>query len=97
MGRALAARKDRNETTSRHRRDISDKEMVTRLAHGIASSHPGEIGCDECFEQLDQFADLTLSGEDAAETLPKVREHLRGCADCREEFEALLMALCAVG
>jgi hypothetical protein len=94
MTAALVARKDSmQKIASRHTRDVLDAEMLTRLARGIATSHPGEIGCDECFEQLDQFADVTLAGKDAAEILPGVQDHLHRCADCREEFEALLTAL----
>jgi hypothetical protein len=78
---------------SRQRGDVWDTETLTRLARGIAASHAGEIGCDECFEQLDEFADTTLSGKNAAQALPGVENHLQRCADCREEFEALMRAL----
>ena len=73
-----------------------DLETVKRMARGIASTHPGEIGCAECFEQMDQFVDLTLEGKNAAEALPLVQDHLERCRDCREEYEALLEALRAV-
>jgi predicted anti-sigma-YlaC factor YlaD len=52
-----------------------------------------EIDCDECFEQVDHFAELIRSGKPAAEIMPVVEEHLRNCSACREEFEALLAAL----
>jgi hypothetical protein len=52
-----------------------------------------EIGCDECFEQLDRFVEMRLSGLDTAEAMPLVQEHLGMCGECREEFEALLAAL----
>jgi hypothetical protein len=40
-----------------------------------------EIGCDECFDQLDRYVELELAGKDAA--------HLDGCPACREEHESL--------
>ncbi len=52
-----------------------------------------EIGCDECFEQLDRFVEMELSGLNVAEAMPLVQDHLEKCGDCREEFEALLEAL----
>jgi hypothetical protein len=55
-----------------------------------------EIGCDECFEQVDRFIDMDLSGLNAAQAMPLVQEHLQMCGECREEFEALLTALRAV-
>lgn len=59
----------------------------------IAATRPDEIGCDECFEQLDRFAETVLAGKNAAEAMPLVQDHLNRCGDCREEFEALLTAL----
>lgn len=48
-----------------------------------------EVGCDECFELLDEFVELELAGLDADDRLPGVRSHLAGCPACREEHEAL--------
>jgi hypothetical protein len=48
-----------------------------------------EIGCDECFEQLDRYVDLELAGHDADAVLPGLRAHLDGCPACREEHESL--------
>ena len=48
-----------------------------------------EIGCDECFELLDQYVELELDGEDADAQIPGMREHLAGCPACREEHESL--------
>jgi hypothetical protein len=76
--------------------DSLDLEAVKRMARGIASTRPDEIGCAECFEQMDRFVDMTLAGTNAAEAMPLVQDHLNRCRDCREEFEALLAALRAV-
>ncbi len=73
-----------------------DPETLGQMVRGILSTRPDEIGCDECFEQLDRFVELTLAGKDAAAAMPLVRDHLDRCHDCREEFEALLLALRAV-
>jgi hypothetical protein len=48
-----------------------------------------EIGCDECFEQLDLYVELELAGRDADAALPGFRPHLEGCPACREEHESL--------
>jgi len=52
-----------------------------------------EVGCDECFEQLDRFVELELSGADADAALPGLRRHLQGCPACREEHESLVALL----
>ena len=74
-----------------------DPEMLKQMARGIATTRSDEIGCDECFEQLDQFVEMTLDGKSPAEAMPLVQDHLNRCGDCREEFEALLTAISAVG
>ena len=66
------------------------------MVRGILTTRPDEIGCDECFAQLDRFVELQLAGKNAAEAMPLVHDHLERCHDCREEFEALLAALRAL-
>lgn len=48
-----------------------------------------EIGCDECFELLDEYVELGLAGADADTRIPGMRAHLAGCPACREEHESL--------
>ena len=48
-----------------------------------------ELGCDECFEVLDEYVDLELSGADADARVPGMRAHLQGCPACHEEHESL--------
>ena len=66
---------------------------LKRVVRAIAETREEEIGCDECFERLDLFVETKLSGLDAAAAMPLVQDHLDKCGDCREEFEALLIAL----
>ena len=70
-----------------------DADALKGMVRGIVTTRPDEIGCDECFEQLDRFVEVTLAGRNAAEAMPLVQDHLDRCGDCREEFEALLAAL----
>jgi hypothetical protein len=70
-------------------------DKIAGMVAMVAMTRPDEIDCNECFEQLDRFAELHLSGKDPAEAMPLVQDHLERCGDCREEFEALLAALAA--
>ncbi len=70
-----------------------DKDIFKMLIREIAETREVEIGCDECFEQVDRFIEIQLSGLNAAQAMPLVQEHLEICGECREEFEALLIAL----
>jgi hypothetical protein len=61
----------------------------TRLDRLLGPVGP-EVGCDECFERLDEFVELELSGIDADAAVPGLRAHLDGCPACREEHDSLL-------
>ncbi len=63
------------------------------LARGIMTTRPDEIGCLQLFEQMDHFAEMQLSGMEAARAMPLVQDHLNRCRDCQEEFLALLTVL----
>ena len=74
-----------------------DRDIFKALIGEIADTREVEIGCDECFEQLDRFVEMKLSGLNAAQAMPLVQDHVEICGECREEFEALLAALRATG
>jgi hypothetical protein len=69
------------------------RDDVVKLVRVVAETREIEIGCDECFERLDVFAETELSGVDASAAMPLVRDHLDKCADCLSKFEALRTAL----
>jgi anti-sigma factor RsiW len=48
-----------------------------------------ELGCDECFDELDRYVEVDLSGGDADAAVPGLRAHLAGCPACREDYESL--------
>jgi len=73
-----------------------DPVMLKQMVRAIITTRPDEIGCDECFEQLDRFVEMTLAGKNAAEAMPLVQDHLERCRNCREEFEALMTVLRAL-
>ena len=54
-----------------------------------------ELGCDECFDVLDEYVELELHGQDADVAVPGMRAHLEGCPACREEHESLRALLAA--
>jgi hypothetical protein len=66
---------------------------IKKIMMGILSTHPHEIGCDDCFQQLDAYVELVIAGEDAAQAYPRVHEHLQRCKNCHEELTSLISAL----
>lgn len=53
---------------------------------------PGEpeLSCEACFEELDRYVDLAVSGADPDAAVPGMRAHLQGCPACHEDYESLL-------
>ncbi len=60
-----------------------------RLVNVLLGPAGPQIGCDECFEQLDVYVDREIAGHDAEESVPGMRTHLAGCPACHEEYESL--------
>lgn len=68
-------------------------ETLRELLRQVLGAHAEEIGCDTCYEKLDQFVDLELAGKDTATALPLLKHHLEECQSCNEEYTALLAAI----
>ena len=63
-----------------------------RLAQILGPAEP-ELTCEECFEMLDRYVELEVSGAEADEAIPGLRPHLQGCPACREDHDSLLAYL----
>lgn len=58
------------------------------LARVLGFDRP-ELSCEECFAQLDRYAELSLTGGDADREVPGMQAHLDGCPACAEDFRSL--------
>jgi hypothetical protein len=67
---------------------IERPDLKQALGRLLGSARP-EVGCDECFAQLDRYVELELAGRDADVVILGLRAHLDGCPACREEHESL--------
>lgn len=52
-----------------------------------------QVGCDECFAQIDGYVELEAAGVDAGTAHPMMRTHLDGCPACKQEHDDLLAYL----
>jgi hypothetical protein len=68
-------------------------EHAKKMLMMIEKTQEKELSCDEVHALLDQYAEMSLRGEDPAELLPLVHYHLDMCPDCKEEYEALARIL----
>ncbi len=68
----------------------SDKsEMMQKMMAMLSNTQDVELTCDDVFALLDQFAELAAQGEDVAQLMPLIQQHLDMCEDCREEYKVL--------
>lgn len=77
-----------------HRRDKADADRL--LARALGPPDP-ELSCEQCFEALDRYVELELTGSDADSAVPGMRAHLQGCPACDEDHRSLLALLGAGG
>ncbi len=70
---------------------------MSELLNGLLGPGEPEVTCEQCFELLDEYVELELSGEGADEQLPGMRAHLEGCPACHEDHESLLAYVRASG
>ena len=67
---------------------MNDQQLSPVLRRLLGPGRP-EVSCEVCFDELDRYVDLELSGADAEAAVPGMRAHLRGCPACSEEYESL--------
>ena len=67
---------------------MTGRDLDPTLTRLLGSNEP-EIGCDECFAQLDRYVELEFTGAPADDLVPGLRAQLVGCPACAEEHESL--------
>jgi hypothetical protein len=66
--------------------------LIARL---VGPAEP-ELGCEQCFQELDRYVELELAGVDADAAIPGMRAHLEGCPACEEDRDSLRAFLASV-
>jgi hypothetical protein len=75
---------------------VNDPSPVPALHRLLGPGQP-EVPCEVCFEELDRYVDLQLTGTDAERAVPGMAAHLRGCPACAEEHASLTALLARDG
>lgn len=62
--------------------------------HAMLGPGRAEVGCDECFDLLDQYVECQIASPAVARAqYPTMATHLEGCPVCRDECDSLLALL----
>ena len=67
--------------------------MMKQPLRHLALTQKQEYSCDDAYDVLDVYAEMSARGEDTSALMPLVKLHLEICDNCREEFQALLKAI----
>jgi hypothetical protein len=70
-----------------------DPQRRDDLLAGLLGPSGPELTCEQCFEQLDRYVEIDLTGGDADGAVPGMRAHLEGCPACREDRDSLAALL----
>ena len=68
---------------------MNEQSRENRLIGRLLGPAGPELSCERCFEELDRYVELELSGADADVAIPGMRAHLAGCSACAEDHESL--------
>jgi hypothetical protein len=70
-----------------------NSQQLNQLIMLSVSAKADALGCDGCYELMDQFAQAELDGTTLSESLQLVQSHLEQCKCCRDEYQALVAAV----
>ena len=68
---------------------LTERPELRQALRRLLGPTAPEVGCEQCFRDLDRYVELELAGRDADAEVPGLRAHLAGCPACREEHESL--------
>ncbi len=68
-------------------------QQIDVLMQMIVLTKHEEFSCDDCLKRMAEFAEISLQGKPIPDALKEIDDHLKICGECREEFEALKVAI----
>lgn len=71
----------------------NDARHTRSVLRRLLGPHGPELTCEQCFELLDEYAELEHANRAADEVIRGMRAHLEGCSACSEEHDSLLALL----
>ena len=65
------------------------KSKIDQFVEQIFETAESEISCTECLHMVSEYVEREVAGEAVTQTMPSVRQHLKQCRVCREEYQVL--------
>lgn len=70
-----------------------ESEKLKMIINSLVITKENEADCEDCFSELDVYAEMLRNGKDPDEVMPMIKHHLTVCRCCKEELEGLIAAL----
>lgn len=70
-----------------------DNAALTKLMMQIEATQEGQYTCEETSALLDEYVELAVSEQDAANLMPLVEAHLQSCPECVLRYDILVTIL----
>jgi hypothetical protein len=70
-----------------------NSDQIRGLLRVLSVTREYELNCNEFLDMMAEFAERELADKPVPEALEAMQHHLTLCAQCSEEYEALLTAL----
>ncbi len=68
-------------------------EVVVKFLQVLENLREEEINCAEFYSRIDEFVEREVKSHDAKKIMPVIQDHIDMCAECCDEYEALLSVL----
>lgn len=66
------------------------KPVWQTLLKSALETEEYEIGCQECYDLLDEYTDLLIAGAVPCKVMHLVKQHLKHCPDCTHLSQSLI-------
>ena len=66
------------------------REQLRELLRVVAATEPQEVDCEEFLARVGAYLEGVKPTREPPAELRQVAQHLEICAECREEFDALM-------
>jgi hypothetical protein len=73
--------------------DNQGQHLHKLIAEMVVAHQDDPMCCADCECNLERLAEMVARGASLEDLMPAAAYHLRCCADCREEFQALVVIL----
>jgi hypothetical protein len=70
-----------------------EDEVVVKFLKVLETLREEEMTCEEMYAHIDEFVEREVKSHDAEKIMPLIQEHIDLCAECCDEYEALLDVL----